>query len=126
MSLPTPPPDVGAGVLWVEVLQESLGSAVDLSSAQVAATTDNRPPAHCFTFGDESTTGQLPPPKVSSIIPIRISRPTTAECYLTITMQPQYLVHSRAVYDRYVQYPQMMDKNNAYGLKMENSLFLND
>jgi hypothetical protein len=64
MSLPTPPPDVGAGVLWVEVLQESLGSAVDLSSAQVAATTDNRPPAHCFTFGDESTTGQLPPPKV--------------------------------------------------------------
>ncbi|ONM19584.1 hypothetical protein ZEAMMB73_Zm00001d004787 [Zea mays] len=25
-------------------------------------------------------------------------------------MHPQYLVHSRAVYDRYAQYPQMMDK----------------
>ncbi|KAL5648191.1 hypothetical protein ACJX0J_042546, partial [Zea mays] len=29
---------------------------------------------------------------------------------LFTTMHPQYLVHSRAVYDRYVQYPQMMDK----------------
>ncbi|ONL93874.1 hypothetical protein ZEAMMB73_Zm00001d027758 [Zea mays] len=46
------------------LVQECLRSAIDLSSAQVAATTDNRPPAHCFTFGDESTTGQLPLPKV--------------------------------------------------------------
>ncbi|AQK72243.1 hypothetical protein ZEAMMB73_Zm00001d017076 [Zea mays] len=44
MSSPTPPLDVGAGALWVEVLQECL----------------------------------------SSIIPIRISRPTVRECYLTM------------------------------------------
>nr|ACN31811.1 unknown [Zea mays] len=50
MSSPTPPLDVGAGALWVEVLQECLRSAVDLSFAQVVATTDNRPPAHCFSF----------------------------------------------------------------------------